>query len=257
MRNNEKVCRLFAVAGFSVTRIKPLPNGDRRRMHAGVVFYRDLETGKMLQNRHNRNTNEGVRVVPTGNDPLNSTISVTVQLPPSYGGLKTEKRLPKPFLLGRSDGPQGKLICRTGIDMISPGALQPDKWPRGSAGPMSRVSKHFIYTIRRNDVENSGLTNLPIVGAWSRITPWFPWMLMGQAPGNISYFTSFSWVKSIAELPADLVVAARAISPKYLSSPTEKYRPSLLSLENYAKTERPAPVPPGWSAPQPPSLKMR
>ncbi len=141
--------------------------------------------------------------------------------------------------------------------MIYPGALQPDKWPRESAGPMSRVSKHFIYTIKRNDVENSGFTNPPSVGAWSRITPWLPWILMGQAPSNISYFTNFASVKSIAELPADLVVAARAISPKDLSSLTEKYRPSLLSLENYAKTERPAPVPPGWSPPQPPSLKMR
>ncbi|NIJ08502.1 hypothetical protein FHS31_002119 [Sphingomonas vulcanisoli] len=256
VRDNEKVRPLFGVEGFSFVRIKRLPNGDWRRMLREIVFYRDLDSGKILETWHNPYTNEDVRVVPIANDPFNFTISDSIEPPPSYGGLQTEKPAPKPFLLDWSDGPDGTLICRTGIDMIYPSALQPNKWPRESAGPMNRVSEHFIYTIKRKDAENPRLTNLPLVGAWSRITPWLPWMLMGQAPGNISYFTNFATLKSIADLPADLVAAARAVSPKYLSAPTEDYGPSLSSLENYAKTQKPAPVPAGWTPPQPPALKM-
>jgi hypothetical protein len=257
VRDNEKVRPLFAVEGFSFERIKRLPNGDWRRMLREVVFYRDLDTGKILETWHNPYTNEDVRVVPIANDPFNFTISDTVPQPPSYGGLNTDKPAPKPFLLDWSDGPDGTLICRTGIELMYPSALQPDKWPRESAGPMNRVSEHFIYTIKRKDAENPSLTNLPLVGAWSRITPWLPWMLMGQAPGNISYFTNFATLKSIADLPPDLVAAARAIDPKYLSAPTEDYGPSLSSLENYAKIQKPAPVPPGWTPPQPPVLTTR
>ncbi len=44
VRDNENVRPLFAVEGFSVTRIKRLPNGDWRQMLREVVFYRDLET---------------------------------------------------------------------------------------------------------------------------------------------------------------------------------------------------------------------
>jgi hypothetical protein len=257
VRDNEKVRALFGVEGFSFVRVKQLPDGNWRRLLREIVFYRDLDTGKILTTWHNPYTNEDVRVVPIANDPFNFTISDHLQDAPSYGGLNKEKPVPKPFLLDWSDGPDGTLICRTGIDLMYPSALQPDKWPRESAGPMNRVSEHFIYTVKRKDVENPNLTNLPLVGAWSRITPWLPWMLMGQAPGNISYFTNFATLKSIADLPADLVAAARAIDVKYLSAPTEDYGPSLSSLENYAKTEKPAPVPPGWTPPQPPALKAR
>jgi hypothetical protein len=134
-----------------------------------------------------------------------------------------------------------------------PAALQPAEWPRESAGAFNRVSELFIYVIKAADAENPRLTNIPVVGSWSRITPWLPWMLMGQAPGNISYFTTFATLPGgIAELPTDLVAAARAIDPKFLSAPTEDYGPSLSSLENYKKTQKPAPVPAGWTAPQPP-----
>ena len=41
--------------------------------------------------------------------------------------------------------------------------------------------------------------------------------------------------------------------PGYLTAPTEDYGPSLSSLENYKKTQKPAPVPEGWTPPQPPA----
>lgn len=257
VRENERVRPLVGVEGFSFTRIKRLPDGSWRRLLREIVFYRDLETGKILDSWRNPYTNEDVRVVPIANDPFNYTISDTVPQPPSYGGLQTEKREPKPFLLDWSNGPDGTLICRTGIDMMYPNALQPDKWPRESSGPMNRVSEHFIYTIKRKDVENPQLTNLPLIGAWSRVTPWLPWMLMGSAPGHVSYFTNFATVKGVADLPADLVAAARAYGQngeKWLHAPTEDYGPSLSSLENYAREQKPAPVPAGWTPPQPPPL---
>ena len=118
---------------------------------------------------------------------------------------------------------------------------------------MNRVSEHFIYTCKRKDVLDPTKTHIPHVGSWSRITPWLPWMLMGQAPGHVSYFTTFGTLEGgVKDLKPDLVAAAREISPKYLSAPTEDYGPSLSSLENYAREEKPAPVPAGWAPPQPP-----
>jgi hypothetical protein len=119
---------------------------------------------------------------------------------------------------------------------------------------MNRVSEHFIYVVKRADVENPHLTHIPHVGSWSRITPWLPWMMMGQAPGHVSYFTHFETMPNgVAGLPADLVAAARAMDEKWLHAPTEDYGPSLSSLENYAREQTPAPVPAGWMPPQPPA----
>lgn len=254
VRPNEKVRPLFKVEGFSVVRTKRLEDGSWRRMLREVVFYRDIETGEILKQWANPYTGETVRVVPIANDPFNFTITAFQPEGPSYGGLQKTQASMKPFLQDWSFGADGKMVLQTGIDMIYPNALDPKKWVRESSGPMNRVSEHFIYVVDRADVENPALTHIPAVGSWSRITPWLPWMLMGQADGHISYFTHFGTAKNgIADLPADIVAAARAMDPKWLNAPTEDYGPSLSSLENYAREQTPAPVPAGWAPPKAPS----
>lgn len=254
VRPNEKVRPLFSVEGFSFVKTMRLEDGSYRRMLREIVFYRDLETGNIMKEWDNPYTGERVRVVPIANDPFNFTISEFVQGPPSYGGLQQTKVEPKPFLQDWEYGPNGTMILHTGIDMIYPNALQPDKWVRESSGVMNRVSEHFIYVVQKKDVENPYLTHIPHIGAWSRITPWLPWMLMGQAEGHISYFTHFQTIPDgIKGLPADLVAEARAMDEKWLHAPTSDYGPSLSSLENYAREQTPVPAPAGWSPPKAPA----
>ncbi len=252
VRDNEAVRPLFVNEGFSFTRALPLPDGSYRRLCREVVFYRDIDTGEIMKTWNNPYTNETVNVVPIANDPFNYTIGEFYPDPPSYGGLNKEKPPKRPFLLNWTNGPDDTIILHSDINLYYPAALQPDKWPRESAGTYNRVSELFIYVIKRKDIENSKLTHLPLVGSWSRINPWLPWMLMGQAPGNVDYFNTFATMESINDLPQDLVAAAKAISPKFLSAPTEDYGPSLSSLERYAAEQKPAPLPTGWSPPQPP-----
>jgi hypothetical protein len=252
VRENEPVRPLFINEGFSFVRSKRLPDGSWRRMLREIVFYRDIDTGEILKDWKNPYTGRTVKVVPIANDPFNYTISEFFPDPPSYGGLNTVKPPRRPFLMDWSYGPSDTLILQTNINLYYPSALQPDKWPMESPGVYSRVSELFIYTVKRKDVENPGLTSLPVVGSWSRITPWLPWMQMGGGRGHVSFFNTFGTLSGIGDLPPDLVAAARALDPKFLSAPTEDYGPSLSSLENYALTQKPAPVPPGWTPPEPP-----
>ncbi|NOW45897.1 hypothetical protein FHW96_002055 [Novosphingobium sp. SG751A] len=254
VRDNEPVRPLMNVEGFSFVRINRQADGSWRRLLREIVFYRDINTNEILKEWDNPYTGERVRVVPIANDPFNFTISEFVPEPPSYGGLQTAKREPKPFLQDWQWGPEGTMILNTGIDMMYPNALQPDKWPRESSGFMNRVSEQFIYVVKKEDVENPYLTHIPHTGSWSRVTPWLPWMLMGQAPGHMNYFTHFSTIPDgIAGLPKDLAAAARAMDEKWLHAPETDYGPSLSSLENYAREQKPAPVPAGWAPPQPPA----
>jgi hypothetical protein len=256
VRDNEAVRPLFINEGFSFTRALKLPDGSYRRLCREVVFYRDIATGEILKTWHNPYTGESVNVVPVANDPFNYTIGEFYPDPPSYGGLNKEKLPKRPFLLNWSKGANDTIVLHSDINLYYPAALQPDKWPRESAGSFNRVSELFIYVLQRADIENPKLTNLPIVGSWSRINPWLPWMLMGQAPGGVNYFNTFATVKSIDDVPQDIVAAAKAISPKFLSAPTEDYGPSLSSLERYALEQKPASVPPGWKPPQPPAAPV-
>jgi hypothetical protein len=254
VRDNEAVRPLFNVEGFSFVRVNRQADGSWRRLLREIVFYRDIETNEILTEWTNPYTKEKVKVVPIANDPFNFTISEFVPEPPSYGGLQKVKREPKPFLQDWQYGPDGTMILNTGIDMIYPNALQPDKWPRESSGTMNRVSEQFIYVVKKADVENPHMTHIPHIGSWSRVTPWLPWMLMGQAPGHMTYFTHFQTIPDGEKgLPKDLVAAARAMGEKWLHAPETDYGPSLSSLENYAREQKPAPVPEGWTPPQPPA----
>ncbi len=193
--------------------------------------------------------------VPIANDPFNFTISAFEPEGPSYGGMQKTVKSRKPFLQNWEYGADGKMVLQTGIDMIYPNALDPKKWVRESSGPMNRVSEQFIYVVDKADVENPNLTHIPAVGSWSRVTPWLPWMLMGQAEGHLNYFTHFGTAKDgIASLPADIVAAARAMDEKWLHAPETDYGPSLSSLENYAREQTPAPVPAGWTPPKSPAM---
>jgi hypothetical protein len=252
VRDNEPVRPLFLNEGFSFVRSQRLPDGSWRRMLREIVFYRDIDTGEILKTWKNPYTGREVKVVPIANDPFNYTIGEYFPDPPTYGGLNTVKPPRRPFLQDWSYGPNDELILHSNINLYYPSALQPDKWPMESPGVYSRVTELFIYVVKRKDVENPTLTSLPVVGSWSRITPWLPWMQMGGGQGNVSFFNTFGTLAGIDQLPKDLVEAARAVGPKFLSAPTEDYGPSLSSLENYALTQTPAPVPPGWTPPQPP-----
>lgn len=240
VRPNEAVRDLFAFEGFSVTRMYRLPDGSWRKLLRETVMYRDLKTGEILKTWYNPYTNEEVRVVPIANDPYNQTISTHMRGRPAY--------------LNFHENPDGTYTIFSGVNLYYPNLLQPSKWPRESSGEYAQVTENFIYVVRKEDIENPELTALPFTGSWQRITPWLPWMLMGTAPGHINYFSTFRKVPSIDALPKDLVEAARAIDPKMLRAPTieEDTLPNESSLEAYAKEQTPAPVPPGWTPPQPP-----
>ena len=243
VRDGEPVRELFGMEGFSVCRLQRLEDGSWRKLLREVGFYRDLKTGKLMDTWENVYTGETVKVVPIANDPFNFTISDHFPPPPSYGGLNDGAPPPKiPFILPWSEKGDTVLLT-TDIHLFYPSALKPEKWPRESPGPMSRVSEMFRYVIRRSDLADESRSSIPYFGVWNRVTPWLPWMLMDQAPGHILYVCDMGGFDSLDSIPRDVLERAEKMDPKWLVAPREDYGPSLSSLENYALTEQPAPAP--------------
>jgi hypothetical protein len=106
---------------------------------------------------------------------------------------------------------------------------------------MNRVSELFRYFVRREDIENPNLTHLPHNGVWARITPWLPWMLMDGAAGHIYYMGRFSSIKKPEDAPPAVLARVKERFPTYLVAPETWVEPSYSSLENYARTQQPAP----------------
>jgi hypothetical protein len=240
---------LFIMEGFSCARLLPKEDGPGyRKVLREVGFYREQRfgrAGKIMQEWKNPLTKEVVPVVPIANDPFNFDISTFFAEPPNYGGLNQGKWPQIPFRLPWEPAIYDNNVrLDTHIHLYYKNALNPEKWPRESSGEMNRVTESFLYNIDLDELQNPDLTTCPYRGSWMRITPWLPWMLMGQTPGHIVYQCFMGNVKSLDVLPDDLLAAAEAIDPKYLEAPTEDYGPSLSSLENYAREQQPAPVKP-------------
>jgi hypothetical protein len=130
----------------------------------------------------------------------------------------------------------------THIHLAYPTALRPDKWPRESAGPIAQVSEFFAHHVRVDDMQNEKLTTVPYNGVWNRITPWLPWMLMGQAPGHCQYNCFMGTTANLEDaISRPVLDYAEKNYAKYFTAPDKWSSPSLSSLENYARTQKPQP----------------
>ena len=245
VRPGEAVRHLMNFEILSTIRVVRRSDGNYDRMCREVVFYTDAKSGEILDHWDNPYTAERVRVVDIANDPYNWVIRDYVG-PPPLPGTDTHNVPPpavkQPFLLQWSELGPDTVVVTEEFNGYYPNKLDPAKWPRESGGPMNQTSEYFRYYISRADLEDPTKTHLPHSGAWVRITPWLPWMLMGQAPGHIIYNAMFRAFDSVEYLKPAVLARVRERYPQYLTAPTEWYEPSLSSLEHYALEQKPAPA---------------
>ncbi|MEZ5563443.1 MAG: DUF1838 family protein [Gammaproteobacteria bacterium] len=246
VRPGEALKPLLGFQTFLATRLVPLPDGNIRRLNKEVIFYTNLtrlnQPGDIIEEYKNPYTNETVKVVHAINDPFNYTISDTLILAPEdFPGDRS--KLPKiPLIFPWQKLNDETLVLSTDMHLNYPNPLQPDKWPRESAGPKAQVSEMMRYFVSIKDLENPKLTAVPYQGTWHRISPWLPFMLMGQAPGHCMYTSTMVGFDSADKLPKHVREYAEKNCPHMLNAPTEDYGPSHSSLEHYAREQKPAPA---------------
>ena len=248
VRPGEAVRDLFGFEIFSAGRLRKQPDGSYIFLHRETVYYTDLKSGEILTEYDNPFTNERVKVVDVSNDPWNERIEEFRPLPPSYGGINRTAAAPRtPFILDWAMGPNGIAVTQQHINLYYPSALQPDKWPRESSGRMNQVSETFTYFVPLADLQDRRKTSVEYNGTWARVTPWLPWLLMGQAPGHILYQATTASFDDVNRVKRKVLDHTAKYHPQMLHAPTEFTEPSLSSLEDYARTQKPAPP----RAPQP------
>ena len=242
VRDGEAVRPIMGYEGFSATRLVDNGDGSYQKLLREVLYYTDLATGDILERYTNPYTGEVVKVVPVANDPFNLVLEKYYPKSPSYGGLRAADEARRPMLLPWRITKPDTVTLATDIHMYYPSALQPEKWPRESAGKSVRVSELFRYVIAKEDLEDPSLTSVEFTGTWSRVTPWLPWMLMGQAPGHILYMGFMGGYDNLNMASDAVIKYAQKHHPKFFDAPAEWVEPSLSSLEDYARTQKPAPV---------------
>ena len=241
---HKKIVDLMGTSGFGVIRLLPGPDGSIRRLCREIIVYTDLRSGEVLDEWKNPLTNEVVKAVHVDNDPFNYLIEEFFPAPPKFGGLNQGPPPPRvPFIMPWYQH-GGWADMEIHIHLAYPNALQPDKWPRESSGPIVQVSEMFAHHVKVEDLQNPKLTTLDYTGTWNRVTPWLPWMLMGQRPGFCQYACFMGTTKNLDEvLSRPVLDYAQKNYAKYFDAPTEWSEDrSLSSLGHYALRQKPAPV---------------
>ncbi len=245
VRPGEAIRALFGAEVISAARAWLQPDGSWRGLHRETVLYTDLGSGEVLSEFQNPYTGEKVRVVDVVNDPWNETFEEFERAPPSYGGLNnTVAPQRKPLVLPWRELGAGLIGATRYVNLYYPSALQPDQWPRESAGKFNQVSEVFAYIAPLKDVQDETKTSLVYTGTWSRTTPWMPWLLMGQAPGHMWYETTMQGFDSLDGFKPRILAYMQKTHPQMLEPPPKESwsKPNLSSLEVYARDQKPAPA---------------
>jgi hypothetical protein len=242
VKPGEKSKELCGFEAFLATRLVPQEDGTIRRLNKEVIFYTNPRTGEIIEEWTNPWTGEVVNVIQVANDPFNYTISEWLILAPEdFGGDKKVEPRKIPLIFPWHQMSPTHLSLSTDMHLHYPNAMNPEKWVRESSGPMVQVSEMMRYCVPIAEVENPELTSVSFTGTWNRITPWMPWMLMGQEPGHTLYVGSMTGGPDHSVISPQALAYAEKNYPQFLSAPTEDYGPSHSSLEIYARTQEPAP----------------
>ncbi|MBM4197386.1 MAG: DUF1838 domain-containing protein [Gammaproteobacteria bacterium] len=241
-RPGEKTQDLFGAEGFGVIRLKKLEDGRIQRMARQIGLITELRSRKVLSQWHNPYSDETVEVVHVAMEPVHYMIEEHFPQPPSYGTLNDDPPPRIPFVLPWYQHGEW-LDMQLNLHMAYPNPLQPDQWPRESAAATAIASEMFTHHVRAADMQNPDITSLDYQGSWYRVTPWLPWMLMGQQPGNCIYAAFMGTCRQPADVLSKPVMDyAEKHYSRYFDAPESVNSPSLSDLQHYARERKPAPA---------------
>jgi len=229
---------LFRIQGFGMSRVTRLADGRYENLHREVVFYLDLKEDRILETWDNPYTGETVEVFNTHNDPVNSYYATRFKqrFGTEEGGFET---IEFPFILPW-DIFGDRAVVSFAVNTRWPTPLSPEEWPREHFGDWYRTSEYFQIHASLADLNNPDRLKVPYTGAWQKVAPWHPWMLMDNREGGIVGITNVFSLDSTDDLPAHILAYAEKNYPKYLHAPEKWSEPNMGTWETYAAERDPA-----------------
>ncbi len=236
----EVIKPLFRIQGFGMSRVTRLPDGRYENLHREVVYYLDLKEDRILETWENPYTGEEVEVFHTHNDPVNSHYSTKFRQ--RFGTEETGfEEVEFPFILPWQVFGD-RAVVSFQVNTRWPTPLPPKKWPREHFGDWYRTSEYFQIHASMADLNDPEQMKVHYTGAWQKVAPWHPWMLMDNREGGIVGITSVFSLDSTDDLPAHVRAYTEKNFPKYLHAPTEWSEPNMTTWETFATERKPAPV---------------
>jgi Protein of unknown function (DUF1838) len=214
---------LFSFEGHSVGRAERIREGFQW-LSREAMLYQDVETGEILEHWANPYTGEVNEVVHVWNDPVNR-----VWMTDDPSGLFPPK------LQTHNDR---VTFCHDEF-LLYPNPLPLAEYGREVGSAVYQGVELMELSSSKNDVESDRQT-VPCDISWVRITPYVPWMLMGNRSGHLVYhLRGHKLSDGYAGLPKHLRAYVEANRPEYAFAPRHVVSPNETPWTLYAKERGP------------------
>lgn len=221
---------LFAVQGLSVRAcgdtLDPGEQEGYRLVSREVMLYLDPSSGAALERWHNPWTGEEVEVVPVANDPVNLPMSALLR-----GGAPAFT-FPGVLRSGRA-----WLSLEVPLHYPSPlgGAFQ------RFVGGHYRAFEAFTFFADADDLLRRGRDLAHVGFSWTRVSPWLPWMAMGDRPGEVLVHAAGVRVEGWEEVPQPLRGVVETRFPAFRTPPPlDDARPNASTWSEFARLAAPS-----------------
>jgi hypothetical protein len=237
---------LFGFTGFGLGSDHRQPDGSYHHIWHECGFYTDLRTGHVLEKWTNPMNGVDCEVMPISNRSVNLTFSTKQPDFPKLAkaGIDLlddnfrQPNAPYPYGLPYSVIGDQLSVFADSVGVL-PNPLKPAVWKQASTGPDISVGEFYMLTGSRAAALDPATTNVTSTGSWTRIGPYLPWMMMGEAPGHLFYRSTTKKVKGPQDLPKALVAYTKQKFPAFLEYPTDFSLPIESSWEVYRRTHTP------------------
>lgn len=192
-RPGERDRHLFNVQGMSaracVSMTSESGSPGFRQVSREVMLYLDPETNEILETWENPWTDEMNTVVPVANDPVNTS--------PMWAD-ETGRRLQF-----QTFGDADIVFLTTTIPLFYPNPLGGEY--QLYVGGQYHAMEMFNFSASLSDLLADADRDLDEVAvSWSRISPWLPWMEMGDRPGELVFHAASTRLLEWQQLPEPL-----------------------------------------------------
>lgn len=219
----EKSKELFGFAGFNLARTVPGELGFSI-LTREAAFFTDAQSGKILETWRNPLTNKVVPVVQIWNDPVNQDMNMDADILPYI------RQVFKSTDLG------DELVFNMEIFPMYPSPLPRKEFGEFSQNDTYQAAEFFQFFARKADLLNSSLSTVPVNITWNRISPWMPFMRMGDRPGHLLFVCrGHKLPGGFKDMPEHIKEYVMKNKPEFASPPTEWSEPNETSWTYFRK----------------------
>lgn len=220
---NQKDKAIMQFEGFNISRLEQTENGYLL-LTKEAAFYEDLQTGKILNTWDNPFTEKTVEVVHIWNNPVNQAF----EFPEEY----------KPYInkIFPSTDLGDNMSFNLNIFLDYPSPLTIQEFPLNSQNDTYEAAEMFQFFVNKDELLNKENKSVNANLNWTRISPWMPFMEMGNTPGNLVFSCVGKKLNNgYQDLPVHIKQYVEKNKPEFSSAPDEYSEPNETSWTFFKK----------------------